>query len=152
MTVVRTFYPEVRLKKMLREPGGVTAEYALQAAAKNLESIREQCMVAIDEKIEEILSLVSSDAENRFETIYARANEVFGEAGAFGLSELSQAAHSLCSLLAQSPDEKRRVIAVKLHVDSMRALRHPGMAGDEKARAAVLGGLRQLTAKVTTAA
>jgi chemotaxis protein histidine kinase CheA len=152
MTVVRTFYPDVRLKKILRESGGTTAEQAVRAATKNLESIREQCMAAIDEKIEEILALVSSDDENRFDTIYARANEVFGEAGAFGLNELSQAAHSLCSLLAQSPEEKRRVVAVKLHVDSMRALRHPGMAGDEKARAAVLAALRQLTAKVTAAA
>jgi hypothetical protein len=147
--VVRTFYPEVRLKKLMRESGGMTVDDALKAATKNLESIREQCLEAVDRKIEEISDLAQSDQADRFETIYCRSNEVFGEAGTFGLKELSAAAHSLCSLLAKSGDNERRTKAVNVHVATMRALRHPGMAGDVKAREAVLHGLRQLTEKVS---
>lgn len=150
MTVsVRTFYPEVRLKKLMREAGGVTVDQALKDAEKNLDAIRDQCLEAVDRKIEEMASLISSQTAGRFDTIYCRANEVFGEAGAFGLIELSAAAHSLCSLLSQSPDNDRRAKAVKVHVETMRALRHPGIEGNGAARAQVLQGLRQLTQKLS---
>jgi hypothetical protein len=40
-----------------------------------------------------------------------------------------------------------RAATIRVHIDSMRALRHPDMAGDQAARAAVLEGLRNLTAR-----
>jgi hypothetical protein len=36
---------------------------------------------------------------------------------------------------------------IRVHIEAIRALRHPDMAGDAAARAAVLAGLRNLTTR-----
>lgn len=151
MTVVRKFVPDVRLKKILTEPGGVSAAQALERASGNLESIREACETAIDVKIEHLMELVRSQEAGRFDTIYRVSNEVFAESGAFGLAELSVAAHSLCSLLA-GDQSKVPTAAIIVHIDSMRLLRKPDLAGDAAARGAVLAGLRNMTKRLATQA
>ena len=146
MTVVRKFHPEVRLKQLLQEAGGVTAHTALERAEGNLDAIREQSLSAVDAKIE-ALSAMARTAQQPGPDIYKLANEIFAEAGAFGLVELSAAAHSLCSLMAAAESRSAPRAAVQVHVDAMRALRSPGVAGDKAARGAVLAGLRGLAAR-----
>jgi|CXWL01.1.fsa_nt_gi hypothetical protein len=150
MTVVRKFAPDVRLKKLLVEPGGMSAAQALDRASGNLESIREACETAIDAKIEHLMELVRSQEAGRFDAIYRVSNEVFAESGAFGLAELSVAAHSLCSLLGAGDQTKVPTAAIVVHIDSMRLLRKPDLAGDAAARGAVLAGLRNMTKRLAT--
>lgn len=152
MTVVRSFNPEIRLKKMLAAPGGVTAAQAIERATGNLESIRETCVSAIDEKIEQLMALAQSQGVGRLDAIYRVSNEVFAEAGAFGLAELSAAAHSLCSLLAVADQAKVPLAAIVVHIDSMRLLRKPDMAGDAAARGSVLASLRGMTKRLAAPA
>lgn len=151
MTVVRKFYPEVRLKKLLAEAGGMTADRALKQADAGLESIREDCMRGLDIKIEEasIEAMLGEEADYAF--IYQRSNEIFGEAGALGLKELSEAALSLCSLLGSGPRPAGVSRAVDVHVAAMRALRRPELAGRLAERQAVLQGLRGVSARFTPA-
>ena len=148
MNVVRRFRPENRLAKMLETPGGVSVGLALSNASAALESIRESCMRALDQKLV-VLANMAGRPENaaRDEAMYLIANEIFSEGGSFGLSELSAAAYSLCTLLDSTEPTATRAATIRVHIDSMRALRHPDLAGDQAARAAVLQGLRDLTAR-----
>ncbi len=148
MTIVRNFTPDVRLKKMLAEPGGVSVARALERATGNLETIRETCVAAIDAKVEQMAMLAQSQDQGRLDAIYRVSNEVFGEAGTFGLAELSVAAHSLCSLLSTADQAKVPLAAISVHLDAMRLLRKPEMAGDAAARGAVLAGLRGMTKRL----
>jgi hypothetical protein len=148
MSVVRRFRPENRLAKLLETPGGVSVGQALSKASAALESIRESCMQALDQKLVVLANMAERPANaSRDEAMYLLANEIFNESGSFGLSELSAAAYSLCTLLDSEDRSSRRAAAIRVHIDSMRALRHPDMAGDQAARAAVLEGLRNLTAR-----
>lgn len=149
MSVVRTFRPDVRLPKLLNQPGGLTAEQALARANEGLESIRESCLEATDAKIAALQDLAAA-SEASGDRIYRLSNEVFAEAGAFGLSELSAVAHSLCSLLAVNGAAPPPRAAVNVHVSVMRALRRPELEGDAQARAAVLQGLRGVVQKFST--
>jgi hypothetical protein len=144
MTEVRKFHPEVRLKKLLSEAGGITAGQALDRANDGIESIREDCLAAVDGKLTQLSTLLTTEGERRGLAMYKCANEVFAEAGVFGLAELSAAAHSLCSLLANVDEARLPRPAIQVHIDAMRALRRPDVAGDKNARAAVLSGLRGL--------
>ncbi|MBL8536675.1 MAG: hypothetical protein JNM59_04665 [Hyphomonadaceae bacterium] len=144
MTSVRKFHPEVRLKKLLAESGGITAGQALDRANEGLESIREDCLAGVDEKLTQLTQLAASSEAERGKQMYRCANEIFAEAGAFGLAELSAAAHSLCSLLSNVEDDRLPSSAIKVHIDAMRALRRPDVSGNAAARAAVLSGLRGL--------
>lgn len=145
--VVRKFEPDAKLKKMLDQPGGVTAEQALARAKQGLESIREDCLGATDEKIASLHALAGGAEAGRGEKMYRLSNEVFAEAGGFGLGELSAVAHSLCSLLAAHEGAPPPRAAAMVHVEAMRALRRPELAGDKAARMAVLQGLRGVVQK-----
>lgn len=148
MSVVRRFRPENRLAKMLDTPGGVSIGVALSKASAALESIRESCMQALDQKLVVLANMAARpESAARDETMYLIANEIFSESGSFGLSELSAAAYSLCTLLDSAERTSTRAATIRVHIDSMRALRHPDLAGDQAARAAVLQGLRDLTAR-----
>lgn len=147
MSVVRKFEPEVRLKKIMDEPGGVSAEQALQRAKAGLESIREDCLGATDAKVAQLLGLATEGALGASEKMYRLSNEIFAEAGAFGLGELSAVAHSLCSLIAANEGGQLPRAAAMVHIEAMRALRRPELAGDKAARMAVLQGLRGLVSK-----
>lgn len=151
MTQVRMFHPEVRLKRLLAEPGGIKASEALARADQGIEDIRHACLVAIDRKIEEIAVLCAAPDDRSLDRGYVLANEIFAEAGVFGLSELSDAALNLCQLLAaRDPDHTVPIEALSVHVQSMRALRTPAAEGSQALRASILHGLRKLNSKFTS--
>jgi len=149
MSVVRRFRPENRLAKLIAAPGGVSIADALQQASVELEAVRDSCMTALDEKLNVLTALnAAAVTRERDEQMYLLSNEIFGEGGAFGLEELSAVAHSLCTMLDANADRlPTRPAIIRVHIEAMRALRHPDMAGDKAARAAVLAGLRGLTSR-----
>lgn len=151
MTAVRRFFPEVRLKKMLAEPGGVRAAEALASAEQNLDDIKADALVAVDAKIAQLEALVSDGGEAAIERSYYLANEIFAEAGAFKLAEVSEAAHSLCTLIAAADTAPVPKSAFMVHVTTLRALRSKEVSASEALRAAVLAELRALTAKIAAA-
>jgi len=146
MTVVRTFHPEVRLKQIINEGVGVRAEAALERAELELQSIRENCVAAIDGKVERLIDLLSNGDREAFPAAYEISNEVFAEAGVFRIAELSAVAQSLCVLLSAHDPARVPLKAVSVHLDAMRALRKPEVADNLPLRKAVLAELRTLAA------
>jgi len=69
---------------------------------------------------------------------------VMNEGGAFGLTELANAAHSLCVFLDSGIRTPSRLKIIGVHLDAMRALRQPAVSGDASARAAVQRGLHDV--------
>jgi hypothetical protein len=154
MTVVRTFRPENRLAKAVDRPGGATVADAISRATEQLEAVRAECMSALDEKIASIEALTSnptfSSSGEDIRRVYDLANEILNEAGVFALVELSEAGRSLCDLTGGARKEAALdVRAIHVHVAAMKSLRRPEVHGDAATRAAVLEGLRQVTAKVS---
>jgi len=146
MSVKRSFHPEVRLKAVMAQPGGIPVSQAVRQAESNVESIRDHCITAIDVKIAEIVQAAATFDETKRAYLYERANEIFGEAGALKLEELSQAAHSLCCLLC-ADEVKKLDQSVRVHATALSALRRPELSQDVAARKAVLAGLRGLSAQ-----
>jgi hypothetical protein len=127
MADVKKLYPRNPLRGALNAPGAMTAIEALRHASKNLDAVAEFSMAAVDQKIGALEEMVATcgdppDAEERA-AFHRIANEIFTEAGAFGHHACSQAAHSLCDLVAGKP---ARVEAIGVHVVTMRALRREG--------------------------
>jgi len=145
---VRFFRPRVRLTEMLGQPGGVSVERALARAERNVASIRDRCLAALDDKIAAIVAIHTERTSPALEQCYELSNQIIAEAGFFGLDELSAVALSFCTLLSQADRAGLPGDAVKVHVDSMLALRQPAIAEVESLRAAVLAELRTLTARL----
>jgi len=95
--------------------------------------------------------LSTAGGEAGLEECYVASNEIFAEAGVFGLSELSAVAHSLCTLLSVPDRTKVPAAAVKVHVDAMRALRTPTVEQNETMRQAVLAELQSLARRFSSA-
>ncbi len=148
--VVRTHRPENRLAKAISVPGGLTIGDALERAAENIAVVREDCMIALDAKIAEIDAATSGAnftcAPDDVQRVYSLANQILNEAGVYDLHELSEAGRSLCDLTANAAVIDLEPIRV--HVAAMKSLRRPEVESDANIRAAVLQGLRQVTAKM----
>lgn len=147
MTRARFFYPEVRLKRLLAEPGGIRVDEAIKRAEERIESVRGTCLLAIDEKIAAIAGYDEGAAEVG-RRCYVLANEIYAEAGLLGLSELSDVAHNLCEIISMSSDGRLPKRAVRVHVDAMKALRSPAASENLSLRIAVLSELHRLTSSL----
>ncbi len=152
MAVVRTFVPEVRLKRLLATGDGIRTSQALERAGFQLDHIRADCLAAIDAKIERVFTHAQERSETGFEQCYVVSNEIYAEAGVFGLGELSAAAHSLCSLLSVQDRSKVPAAAIKVHIDAMRALRTPQVESSDTMRKAVLTELESLARRFASSA
>lgn len=140
MTVVKKFYPKVRLRELMAAPGGISVTSALSNADANLDAARDGYLEALDAQIAEINAPGLDLAY-----IYQLANELFGASGLLGLDELSAVARSLCVLLTESAAASAE--AIRVHLDAMRALRLPALETDQAARKAILAGLEAVVAK-----
>jgi hypothetical protein len=152
--VKKTFQVENRLARAMDAPGGITVADALARAAHNIELVRGECLAALDEKIAEIDAVVARErfTANDMTRVYVLANQILGEAGVFGLTELSEAGRSLCELTANWSEGGIPVEPMQVHVAAMKSLRHPDVAGAPAMRQALLGGLRAVTAKLSAQA
>lgn len=130
---------------MLAAPGGMTAEQALASDSIELEAVRDQTMAAVDEKLDRMSAWLKSPHDEEFDSaVHRLSNDVMNEGGAFGLTELANAAHSLCVFLDSGIRTPSRLKIIGVHLDAMRALRQPAVSGDASARAAVQRGLHDV--------
>lgn len=147
MTRARFFFPDVRLKRLLAEPGGMRVKDALERADEAIENVRDHCLVAIDDKIATI-GAYEEGAPEQSSRCYVLSNEIYAEAGLLGLAELSDVAHNLCEVLSLGTQGGVSKRAVRVHVDAMRALRSPAVSSNHQLRAAVVAELHHLTARL----
>jgi hypothetical protein len=148
MSTAQKFYPRNTLAAMINRPGGITIADALSRAEANVETIRGDCLAAIDEALAAVQGLIpangapSPDAVN---AMYQYANDIVGVAVTYDLRELSRAAYSLCELLdRQRARDAWSARAVSVHIEALRLLREPN--ADADGRAAILVGLEQVLA------
>ena len=141
----------MRLKQLVGQSGGVSAREALQGASERLDDIRDDCLNAIDHKIELVRGLANATDEQSRSRCYSLSNEIFAEAGAFGLHELSAAAHSLCALIAAADHAPIPASAVIVHANALRLLRLPEDADSKQTRGALLRELRAMTTRLSSA-
>jgi len=150
MNKARFFFPDVRLKRLLREPGGITVGEALVRADDAIDGMRDAFLQSIDQKIAEIGALGQDDAFSATGRCYTLSNEIYAEAGMIKLIELSDVAHNLCDLLSAGGKQGASAKAIRVHVDAMRALRSPAASASGELRRAVLSELHRLTAHLAT--
>jgi hypothetical protein len=154
--VIRTYQVDNPLTQAMAAPGGVTIAEALSRAAAGVEEVRATCMEALDAKIAEIGAVTAGAAFSAsaadMARIYTLANEILSEAGVFGLSELSEAGRSLCELTSSWREGGVELEPIRVHVAAMCSLRRSDVAGAPDLRAAVVQGLRAVTAKVSAQA
>lgn len=130
---------------MLAAPGGISAKQALASASIELEAVRDQTMAAVDEKLDRMSAWLKAPHDEEFDSaVHRLSNDVMNEGGAFGLTELANAAHSLCVFLDSGIRTPSRLKIIGVHLDAMRALRQPAVSGDASARAAVQRGLHDV--------
>ena len=154
MTAATFIAWENRLAKMVKEPGGIKLNDALDQAGKNLDSIQEACLTSLDAELEELERLCSEGGRRPDDEIKKRiydvGNDVIAVAGAFSLSELGQAAFSLCELVDRlRTREKWNQAAVEVHLSAFRLLRQSEPGAD---RSSVVLGLKGLTDRVAVIA
>lgn len=145
-----SFVPQHRLADLLRRPGGVPVEEAIEQAQNRLAAFETRCLSALDEKIE-LLSASGAEAA------LALVTEIYSLAASFRHTEIATAARSLCELLGNwraaklagtvQAAEQDVNEAIGVHVDALRALRQPELSGDAVARSAIVEGLKKVTAK-----
>lgn len=127
--------------------------HALQKAAVNLESVRDVQLGALDAKLDRLGAVAAvastSGAAGDAAELYRLAREILADAGAFGVRDVSRAAHSLCELMASGCDGARLWTAAAVHVEAIGALRKPATAASRSGRDAMLAGLETISRAAT---
>ena len=153
MTSVQFLFPENRLAKLVRQPGGVGQQQAMTAAAANLETISGELLAAIDQYLAQIEALGANPALSQDPALqaemYQSSNYVAGMAGHCGRPELGRAAYTLCEVLDRFlAGATWSAPAVIVHLDALKLLRQMDPAAPEAASKAVIDGLRSVTERI----
>ncbi|MEO8114089.1 MAG: hypothetical protein ABI655_06905 [Phenylobacterium sp.] len=148
MTLIRFFYPENPLAKLIEEPGGMAVTHAVARAESNLVTARTDYVADVDRNLARLQTLLPPSAHppspDAAVEAYQRANEVAGIAGVCGLDSVGKACFSLCELLdLMNASGRWNGEAVAVHMAALKLLR--GMKA-KTGEGAVLKGLRQLVA------
>ena len=138
--------------KLVRQPGGMTADEAVLAASANLETLRGGLEAEIAAAIGAMQSLDAAQADvpdpASIDALYRLSNRVIGLAGLPGLRAVGQICFSLCELIDRLQTSRTwNTAAVRVHMDCLRALR-PGSAGDEDQQDAVVAALRRVVGRI----
>ena len=123
------------LAKLMNQPGGLTAEEAVQAAEAKLDTIRDRGLAEIAAMLARVqvigASLQVERDGDRVRELYKISNALIGVAGVFGLGTVGEVAFSLCTLLDRYHSGATWSLqAVQLHLDSLRALQVAGLSNE----------------------
>ena len=146
----RLVTPELRLTKLIAEPGGLTVAEALADAAANLESIRPGClaeMTALLAKAEaQFGRMGEAPGAAAVADLYSLAVGAIGGGEASGTPGVDEALKSLSDLIdaLRARDGFDRA-AVAVHLQAWRLL--TSATPDEAARGEILSGLRAVVAR-----
>lgn len=136
---MRRFFPAVRLKELLRDPGGIPVAVALDQATANLETLREPAFEEVTRLAGQMFAAVSRGDR---EGLYRLSNQIFGDAAAFGWKEISGVAAGLCDLM--DTDVSLNSAPVILHIQALQVLSQPEADQNTAARVELLNGLRAI--------
>jgi hypothetical protein len=135
----RVFKVSNALAKVVRLPGGRTVAEALHAADTRIGRMKDVKLAALADE-------GRAGKDGLLEDIHAAGNEILGLAGAFGMTELGDAAYSLCDLAdAFRESGVANWPAIDVHVHGLRLL--CAEVGDEADRRKILDGLKLVRAR-----
>jgi hypothetical protein len=140
------FFPQARLGRMIAAPGGISVASALERATAQIEEMRDRSADLMADKVRLIEGIAAALVDGDRDDVFRASNDLLGEAGVFGWRELSEVAKSLCKLL-DKPGTELASPLVRLHIQTLKALVSPELAGDAPARKAVLDGLYLISRK-----
>lgn len=150
MSEPRFVTPELRLTKLIEEPGGLTVAEALANAAANLESIRPSClaeMTALLEKAEARFGQMGEAPDAAAVTdLYSLVVGGIGGgevSGTPGVDETLKSLSDLIDALRAGGAFDRAAVAVHLQAWRLLTITTPG----EAARGEILSGLRAVAAR-----
>lgn len=151
MKKFKSFKPEKRLKKRVEAPGGVSLKKLVERADANLEAYKPKAVAGVGDKIGEVERMVMTlnDEPGFSEKLHRLANEIYAEAGTFGLPSVSKAAFSLCELVTRArsdlkPQRKRLLV----HVLTLRLFKSYADKLPQEAQDALLDSLNDLVQKL----
>ncbi len=149
MSVVKFTTPSNSLRSALQSARPSMAHQAIERANTNLLNLKSECEDYIDGlmmQLSEVVAARDVDAHDRLAAIYQLAVRFIGVSSLAGLIELEHAARSLCDvadgLLERGLSDEE---PIRVHVESMRLLRHPAALGAQ--REMLADGLRQVRAR-----
>ncbi len=140
-----------RLAEVVRRPGGRTVREAVAGAEARIADIRDDCLATLEDKRARLQPLVQAAKDTpggeAVAALYDLANQIFSLAGAFGLPDLAEAAYGLCELVDDTGERGSiNWSAVDVQVNGVWFLASVASAQDPARRAAILQGLRDLSA------
>lgn len=149
MSSVRFMFPENKLAKLIRAPGGKAAAEAVRDAQANLEALHEEGMATLE------AALIDAEAafaaapktydEALLDTLYRIGAETIGVAGVCGMAPVETVLTSLCDLLEHFKTNKLwDLVAIDVHIRSYRLLLGDGGKTGAGVQA-ILAGLRRVT-------
>lgn len=151
MSGVKYTFRKNTLGPLLDRPGGLRVDAAVQAAERNVASVRRESVAEVDRNIDLLArsaAAVAADKANvsARQEVYAHANVIAGLAGCCGLPEVGQAAFCLCDLTdLYIVSDYWNDDAVAVHLSAIAVLRTPEISGAPDARRSVLAGLHEMT-------
>ncbi len=149
MSGVRKYRPENKLAKVLGDLDGIRFDHAVQRAAANVAAARGAYETALQIKLDAMAELTKSAAlandVAQVRTLYRLAQDIHTDAGGLGLSDLTEAARSLCDLMATGRGGAKFWAATAVHIEALDALRRPPKDGSARLPADILKGLAQLS-------
>ena len=146
MSAVKFHTPPNRLARLLKRSGGLSVSTAVRVAERNLDGIRQACRDALNGQFDEMKAVLETPALSIAEKrtrLYRLSNDVFGCAGAVGMSHLSDAAYSLCEALDRmTMADAWQAESIEVHVAALLALK--SVDGQDQICQQILDGLRQV--------
>lgn len=148
MSAVMWVMKKSRLSQLIDESGGTTALNALREAERQLATLREAAMEAVQAGLAELEETAATQPLEGLEPfwldeIYRAGGGLLDVAGPFGMEDMCAVAYSLCELV----DRQKRAgrcdpTTVRLHVSALRLLTRDDQP--KEARKAVVDGLSRL--------
>ena len=155
MSAVKRIRVKNRLAAVVRMPGGKTVAEAVAGAEAQLETIKDDCVAAVDNILksmgEAAAPLQKAPTADGMGDLYDLSNELIGIAGIAGLGPVGDAAFSFCELLDKFMEGAAwNWQAVAVHMNGLKLLRAMGEQMGEAERDQVLDGLRAVTRRIAS--
>lgn len=152
MSSVRFLFPENKLAKLLKTPGGKAASEAVRDAQANLDVIRGEGIGVLNG----VLSAAEATHkacpktfdEASLDELYRIACEPIGVAGACGLPAVDTVLTSLCDLLEHfKVNQLWDLVAIQVHLRAFRLLLNEISETEGAGVEAILDGLKKVSAR-----
>ena len=153
MSSVKTIFATNPLAKAIQTPGGRRVAQLLARAEKNLLTIRDNLVEALDRHLavmEDTRAAVGAGPADgpHLEMLYKCAGDIVTVAAACGFEALGRAAYSLCELTDQMREQGYWDPAgLDVHLSALRLLRSEQAPGDKVVLEQMLDGLKRISTR-----